>query len=67
MDYVEVFQTSDPLEAERVRDQVLAPNGIEATIRDRTSHPFNTPTMSGGYYLAVAAADADRARELIAG
>jgi hypothetical protein len=65
MDWVEIFRTTDPLEAERIRDEVLKPNGVEAVIRDRTSHPFNTPTMAGGYYLAVQQADADRARELI--
>ena len=65
MDWVEIFRTTDPLEAERIRDEVLKPNGVEAVIRDRTSHPFNTPTMAGGYYLAVKAGDADRARELL--
>jgi hypothetical protein len=65
MDWVEIFRTTDPLEAERIRDEVLKPNGVEAVIRDRTSHPFNTPTMAGGYYLAVKEADADRARELL--
>jgi hypothetical protein len=65
MDWVEIFRTTEMLEAERLRDQVLKPNGVEAVIRDRTSHPFNTPTMVGGYYLAVRAADAERARELL--
>ena len=65
MDWVEIFRTTDALEAERIRDEVLKPNGVEAVIRDRSSHPFNTPTMAGGYYLAVKQADADRARELL--
>src|SRR5262249_13127627 len=65
MDWVEIFRTTDPLEAERIRDEILGPNGVEAVIRDRTSHPFNTPSMTGGYYLAVEAADADRAREVL--
>jgi Putative prokaryotic signal transducing protein len=67
MDWVEIFRTTDPLEAERLRDEILKPNGVKAVIRDRTSHPFNTPSMAGGYYLAVEAADADRARELLEG
>jgi hypothetical protein len=65
MDWVEIFRTTDPLEAERLLNEVLKPNGVEAVIRDRTSHPFNTPSMAGGYYLAVKAADAEKARELI--
>jgi len=64
-DLVEIYRTGDPLEADVIRDEVLAPNQIACFIRDRTSHPFNTPTMAGGLYLAVARPDAERARKLI--
>ena len=66
-DLVEIYRTPDPLEADIVCDEVLAPNEIDCFVRDRTSHPFNTPTMAGGLYLAVARENAQRARELIAG
>ena len=62
---VEIYRTGEGLEADAVRDEVLQPNQVECVILDRTSHPFNTPTMAGGYYIAVPDEQAERARALI--
>ena len=64
-DLVEIYQTSDSLEADVIRDEVLTPNQVESVILDRTSHPFNTPTMSGAYFIAVPQDDVERARRLL--
>jgi len=63
----EIYHTSDALEAEVIRDEVLAPNQVESVILDRTSHPFNTPVMSGAYYIGVPEEQAEQARGLIEG
>ena len=65
-DLVEIYQTSDSLEADVIRDEVLSPNQVDSVILDRTSHPFNTPTMSGAYFIAVPEDDAEHARKLVA-
>ena len=64
-DLVEIYCTSDQFEADVIRDQVFAPNQVEAVILDRTSHPFNTPTMSGAYFIAVPQRQSERARSLL--
>jgi len=64
-DLVEIYRTSDPLEADVIRDEVMAPNQVESVILDRTSHPFNTPTMDGAYFIAVPDAQAEQARSLL--
>jgi hypothetical protein len=65
-DFIEVFATSDRAEADIVRDEVLAPNGVSAVIRDRSSHPFNTSSMSGAFYVAVPREEAQSALDLLA-
>ncbi|HJZ84219.1 MAG TPA: hypothetical protein VKN99_03570 [Polyangia bacterium] len=64
-DLVEIYHTDDALEADAIRDEVLLPNQVECVILDRTSHPFNTPTMSGALFIAVPRADAEQARALV--
>jgi hypothetical protein len=64
-DLAEIYQTPDPLEADVIQDEILGPNDIESRILDRTSHPFNTPTMAGALYIAVPRAQAERARALV--
>jgi hypothetical protein len=65
-DYVEVYSTDDQVEAFRLVDAVLRPAGIEAVIRDRMAHALPAPaSQPGGYFIAVPAADRDRALELI--
>lgn len=62
----EVFQCEDPAEAQVIRDEVLAPNGITGFIHDRSTHAFPTPaTQVGNLFIAVELERATEARELI--
>ena len=66
-DYVEVHRTADQEEALRIRDVVLRPAGIEAVIHDRVDHALPAPaSQPGGYFIAVPAADRERALTLLA-
>jgi hypothetical protein len=65
-DLVEVYRTAAPLEADRVIVEVLEPAGIPCFRRDRISHALPAPdAQSGAYFVAVAVADAERARQLL--
>jgi hypothetical protein len=64
-DLTEIYETDNALEADAIQDEVLSPHDVRMEIRDRTSHAFPTTTATGGFFIAVAAADAERARELI--
>lgn len=48
-----VYVTEDAAEAEAICDEVLAPNGIEAFVRDRTSHVFPIPAAEAGAFVIV--------------
>jgi hypothetical protein len=64
-DLTEIYQTDNALEADAIQDEVLAPHDVQLEIRDRTSHAFPTTTATGGFFIAVAVTDAERARHLI--
>ena len=58
-----VYVTEDAAEAEAICDEVLAPNEIEAFVRDRRSHVFPIPAAEGGaFVIVVASAHAADAR-----
>jgi hypothetical protein len=61
-DIVEIYHTHDDLEADVIRDEVLAPQGITSHIRDRRSRPFPSAGLSGALYIAVASEQAEKAR-----
>lgn len=65
-EFVEVYRTDSPEEARRLRDVVLRPEGIEAVLHDRTDHALPAPaSQSGEVSIAVPAAQADRAVEIL--
>ncbi len=62
---MELYKTYDPLEADRIAD-LLAEHGIACAVRDLSISPY--PLTIGRFSerrISVAAADADRAREVL--
>ncbi len=58
-----VYVTEDAAEAEAICDEVLTPNGIEAFVRDRTSHVFPVPAaQASAFVIVVSSAHAKDAR-----
>jgi hypothetical protein len=65
-EYEEVFESDSVIEAQRIVDVILRPQGIDAVLHDRTSHAFPAPaTMAGGVFVAVLSEQVRKARELI--
>jgi hypothetical protein len=63
---VEVYRCANELEADRAMIEILEEEGIECFRRDRISHALPAPDAEpGAYFIAVPAAEAERARELL--
>ena len=63
----EIYHTDSPIEALRIVDTLLKPNGVEAFIHDRMSHSFPAPSSEPGQVaIAVTAADQAKALEILA-
>ena len=65
-DFVEIYRTDSQTEATRIVEVVLCPQGVQAVLHDRTDHSFPTPaSQPGNYFVAVLAAERDRALALL--
>jgi hypothetical protein len=63
---VEVYRTNRDMEANRILVEVLEPARVDGFRRDRVVHALPAPDAEvGGYFIAVYAQDAERARDLI--
>ncbi len=62
---VEVWIAPSTVVAQKILDVLLTPEGIEATVHDRRDAMFPSEGEPGGYYVAVRADQADRAREIL--
>ena len=63
---VEVYRSTDAMDADRAIVEVLQPEGIDCFLRDRVSHALPAPdSETGGYFVAVPEANADTARALL--
>jgi hypothetical protein len=61
---VEIFRTADALAAQTAIDSVLRPAGFEPVLLDRTQHTIPaSPSMMGGYFVAVPIDDVENATE----
>lgn len=65
LDLAEVFRCGARMEANRVIDELLAPEGIEGFVHDRTSSSLPARAEMGDYFVAVPADKAPRARGLL--
>ncbi len=66
-DFVEIYHTDSPSEADRLVDVVLRPQGIEAVMHDRMSHAIPAPASEPGEVsIAVPAAQREQAEALLA-
>lgn len=66
MDLIEVYRCGAEMEANRVIDELLAPEGIEGFVHDRTSHSLPSPAEMGDFFIAVPTALGARARIVLA-
>jgi hypothetical protein len=65
-DFVEIYETDSPTEAERIVDVVLRPEGIEAVLHDRMSHAFPAPSSEpGNIAVAVPNEQREQAQQLL--
>ena len=64
-DFVEVFHTDSLVEAQKMVDVLLAPEGIEASVHDRQDMAFPGVGQPGGFYIAVPAEHREKAIRLI--
>ena len=63
---IEVYRTTNNMDADRAIVEVLQPDGISCFLRDRISHALPAPdSENGGYFIAVPDAQADAARGLL--
>ncbi len=63
--FVEVFHTDSVVEARKIVDVLLVPDGIEASVHDRKDLAFPGVGQPGGFYIAVAASQREKALGLI--
>jgi hypothetical protein len=65
-DTVEVYRTTNEMDANRAIVEVLSPEHILAFRRDRFSHALPAPgTETGGYFIAVRKIESEKARSLL--
>jgi hypothetical protein len=64
-DILEVFEAASPLGARKIVDVVLAAEGIDGVVLDRSDHPFPAEGQPGGYFVAVPTDQVARARGVL--
>jgi hypothetical protein len=66
VDFLEIYHTDSTVEAGRILEVVLRPQGVEGVLHDRMDHAMPAPTAQPGEVaIAVPADQRDQALEIL--